>query len=239
MLPIPALDPQATRALRQRMVMQQLVPREIRDPRVLLAMARVPRECFVPAHLADHAYDDSPLPIGAGQTISQPYMVAVMAELLSLTGTETVLEIGAGSGYSAAILAQLAQRVVTVERIPELLEQARRVWQALGLTNIEGMVGDGTLGAPERAPFAAISVTAGAPPEPPPSLIDQLLPGVGRMVIPAGSRGLQTLYLVHRDAEGQVSREGKLACIFVPLLGAEGWQEEFWGLIHPFFRTNT
>ncbi|HIJ84607.1 MAG TPA: protein-L-isoaspartate O-methyltransferase, partial [Magnetococcales bacterium] len=146
------LDPPATRPERQEMVSQQLRPRGITDPKVLEAMATIPREFFVPPSLEREAYLDGPIPIGEGQTISQPYMVAIMAQLLQAKDTSTLLEIGAGSGYGAAILSRLATRVIAVERIPRLLEQARHRWHQLGLDNIEGVVGDGTLGHPLQAP---------------------------------------------------------------------------------------
>ncbi|MBF0182452.1 MAG: protein-L-isoaspartate(D-aspartate) O-methyltransferase [Magnetococcales bacterium] len=217
-------DPEQTRAARQDMVAGQLVPRGIRDPRVLRAMAAIPRERFVPDALAADAYRDGPLPLGCGQTISQPYMVAVMAEELQLTGTETVLEVGAGSGYGAAILSCLARRVIAVERIPELLDQAIGRWNALGLDNITGILGDGTLGAPEYAPFDGISVTAAAPGVPR-SLFEQLRVATGRMTIPVGERFLQHLCLVRRKADGAMAMETRFGCVFVPLVGREGWAE--------------
>ncbi|MBF0623391.1 MAG: protein-L-isoaspartate(D-aspartate) O-methyltransferase [Magnetococcales bacterium] len=221
--PSGGLDPVETRQARRNMVELQLLARGVRNVGVLEAMSVIPRERFIARELATLAYNDRPLPIEEGQTISQPFMVAVMAEALDLRGDELVLEVGAGSGYSAAILSRLARRVVAVERIPALLATARRTWAALGLDNIEGRVGDGTLGVPDCAPFDAISVTAGAPPTIPPSLAAQLRPGSGRMVIPAGDRELQTLYTVRRRADGSLTREPGGMCRFVPLLGKEGW----------------
>ena len=218
----PLHDAPASLPLRQGMVREQLLPRGIRDPRVLAAMAEVPRELFAPGFQPEQAYRDGPLPIGAGQTISQPYMVAVMAELLELDGSETVLEVGAGSGYGAAILSRLARRVVAVERIAALLEQARERWRSLGLDNIEGVLGDGTLGWKPAAPYDGISVTA-ASPRIPPTLLDQLRDVTGRMVIPVGNRLQQMLAVVRRGADGHVQVDDRFACVFVPLIGQEGW----------------
>lgn len=218
----PMLDPPETREARSRMVRGQLAPRGIGDSRVLAAMGEIPREVFAGSGNRSRAYDDGPLPIGEGQTISQPFMVASMSELLELTGMETVLEIGAGSGYGAAILSRLAKRVVAVERLPGLLETARARWAALGLENIEGVAGDGTLGWREGGPYHAISVTAAAP-RVPPSLVDQLIPERGRMVIPVGDRFLQTLQVVRLGRDGQIRTEKQYGCAFVPLLGEEGW----------------
>jgi protein-L-isoaspartate(D-aspartate) O-methyltransferase len=162
---------------------------EIRDERVLAAMARVPRESFLPSDLRRYAYEDRPLPIGYGQTISQPLMVAMMTEALGLAGEEEVLEIGTGSGYQAALLAELAQHVVTVERIPELAEEAARHLHSLGYSNIEVHAASDSLGWPESAPYDAILVTAGAP-HVPQTLTDQLRPG-GRLVVPVGQRRVQ------------------------------------------------
>jgi protein-L-isoaspartate(D-aspartate) O-methyltransferase len=202
------------------MVQQQLRERDIADERVLAAMERVPRELFVPANLRDRAYDDAALPIGAGQTISQPYMVARICEALGLAGTERVLDVGTGSGYQAAVLAELASEVDTIERIPELAETARANLAAAGYGNVRVHVGDGTRGLPERAPFGAIAVAAAAP-ELPPSLYEQLEPS-GRLVIPVGRRRVQRLELVVRSPEGPAVVKS-VPCRFVPLVGEEGF----------------
>jgi protein-L-isoaspartate(D-aspartate) O-methyltransferase len=195
---------------------------KIEDRRVLEAMARVPRERFVPANMRHQAYDDGPLPIGHDQTISQPFIIAMMTEALELSGKEKVLEVGTGSGYQTAILAELAARVVSVERVAPLAEGARRLLDSLGYTNIEVyLVGD-TLGWEEQAPYEAIMVTAGAP-DIPVELLSQLEMN-GRMVIPVGPRYTQELYKVVRRPDGnQVSDLG--ACRFVPLIGRSAWDE--------------
>ncbi len=218
----PLFDPSASLDLRQEMVREQLLPRGIRDSRVLKAMEETPRELFATGFRLSQVYWDGPLPIGEGQTISQPYMVAVMAERLELDGSETVLEIGAGSGYGAAILGQLAKRVVAVERIPSLLERARERWRTLGLDHIDGVLDDGTLGWPGAAPYDGISVTAAAP-DIPPTLFNQLRIETGRMIIPIGSRGHQMLTRVRRGADDRPVSEALFPCVFVPLLGKEGW----------------
>lgn len=222
---MPLLDPPDTHVQRAAMVATQLVWGGIVDQRVLRAMGQVPREAFVTPGLEPYAYGDHPLPIGQGQTISQPYMVALMAERLQLQGDERVLEIGAGSGYSAAVLSLLAREVVTIERLAPLLEQAKQCWQRLGLDNIEGMVGDGTLGHAAGAPYDAIVVTAGAP-HVPSRLIEQLRPGSGRMVIPVGDRNLQHLLIIRRALDGLATQERDTACVFVPLVGEDGWRYE-------------
>ncbi|MEO5377379.1 MAG: protein-L-isoaspartate(D-aspartate) O-methyltransferase [Magnetococcus sp. DMHC-6] len=213
-------DPPETRLERQRMVQEQLRGRGIGDARVLEVMERLPRERFVLEIYQELAYRDGALPIGQEQTISQPYMVAVMAELLALKGEERVLEVGAGSGYGAAVLAQLAGEVVAVERIDALLKAAVERWDALGLENIRGVLGDGSVGY--EGLYDAISVTAAAP-EIPPSLVAQLRPVTGRMVIPVGTRGMQNLLLVRKGEEGEILIHTLFACTFVPLLGKEGW----------------
>ena len=199
------------------MVDRQLRRRGISDERVLRAMAGVPREAFVPAELADHAYDDGALPIGEDQTISQPYIVAAMCELLSLTGTERVLDVGTGSGYAAAVLSELAESVVSIERIERLAERARRALEATGHGDVEVRVGDGSLGAPDRAPFDGIAVAA-ATARIPPALYSQLVEG-GRLVLPLGGPGGQQLVRVVRTPDGPV-KTASLGCRFVPLVTA-------------------
>jgi protein-L-isoaspartate(D-aspartate) O-methyltransferase len=192
----------------------------VRDERVLAAMARVPRERFVPPDLVPYAYENRPLPIGYGQTISQPLIVAIMTEALRLEGTEKVLEVGTGSGYQAAILAELAREVVTVERLPELARRAARTLAELGYANVRVYVAGEALGWPQEAPYDAIVVTAAAP-RVPPSLLEQLGEG-GRMVIPVGGRDLQELVLVEKGPRG-VRRRNLGPCGFVPLIGPEAW----------------
>ena len=205
---------------RGQMVEHQLRRRGISDERVLRAMARVPRELFVPEDLRQYAYEDGALPIGHGQTISQPFIVATICALLSLDGHERVLDVGTGSGYQAAVLAELASEVVTVERVPELAEGARTALAEAGYERVDVRIGDGSLGIPERAPFAAIAVAAAAP-SVPPALYSQLEEG-GRLVVPRGSRLGQELVLVERTADGPRER-ASLACRFVPLLGEDGF----------------
>ena len=188
--------------------------------RVLAAMDRVPRELFVPEQQRDRAYDDAALPIGEGQTISQPYMVARICEALGLTGSEHVLDVGTGSGYQAAVLAELAEEVDTIERIPALAERARANLVAAGYGGVRVHVGDGSRGLPDRAPFDAIAVAAAAP-ELPQSLYDQLEPR-GRLVVPVGRRGMQRLEVIVRSPEGPAILRS-VPCRFVPLLGEEGF----------------
>lgn len=207
--------------LRARMVRLQLRDRDIEDERVLAAMERVPRHLFVPADLRDHAYEDEALPIGSEQTISQPYMVARICEALALTGRERVLDVGTGSGYQAAVLAELAAEVDTIERLPELAESAARNLRAAGYDDVRVHVGDGTRGLPERAPFTAIAVAAAAP-SIPGTLYDQLEPR-GRLVVPVGKRGGQRLEVVVRSPEGPAVIR-TVPCRFVPLLGEEGFR---------------
>ena len=216
----PYPDDEHFAVLRERMVREQIEARGVTDPRVLEAMRRVPRHLFVPPDYRDLAYSDGPLPIGHGQTISQPFIVAYMTALLRLKGDEKVLEIGTGSGYQAAVLAHLAREVHTVERIPALAEQARQRLEALGLDNVTVHLGDGTLGLPELAPFDAILVTAAAP-KVPQSLLDQLADG-GRLVIPVGSRGVQYLERWLRFGD-EFRRQVLDPVAFVPLIGEEGW----------------
>ena len=194
----------------------------ITDERVLRAMERVPRERFVPPEHRDMAYEDIPLPIGAGQTISQPFIVALMTEALGLTGTEKVLEIGTGSGYQAAILGCLAGKVVTVERFPDLAESAAEKLRKLGLLNVDVHVARESLGWPEEAPYDAIIVTAAAP-RVPQSLLDQLKDG-GRIVIPVGTRWDQELVVVTKSGDC-ITRASLGGCRFVPLIGSEAWPE--------------
>jgi protein-L-isoaspartate(D-aspartate) O-methyltransferase len=206
---------------RQRMVADHLGRRGIRDPRVVAAFLRVPREEFVPPQLRDHAYDDIPLPIGNGQTISQPYVVAITVQALELTGPERVLEIGTGSAYAAAVLGEIAREVHTVERIGELASTAAERIARLGMTNVHVHEGDGTLGWPEAAPYDAIAVSAGAP-RPPPALLDQLTIG-GRIVLPMGDAENQSLVRITRRAHHQYVEEFLGDVRFVPLLGEQGW----------------
>lgn len=209
---------------RQRMLMveQQLIPRGIRDPRVLAAFRKVPRHRFVGGEFQQAAYADHPLPIGEGQTISQPYMVACMTQCLELRSGDRVLEIGTGSGYQAAILAEICGEVYSVERIAAVSGKAGEILKELGYTNVHLLVADGTQGWAARAPYDGIVVTAGAPRVPPP-LIEQLAVG-GRLVIPVGGSWSQEL-MVMRKEEGQVTEEGVCGCVFVPLLGKHGWKE--------------
>ncbi len=213
-----------TDKLRSQMVTAQLVSRGVTDGRVLRAMATVPREAFVPEAMQPVAYNDSPLPIDAGQTISQPYIVARMAEALALRGDERVLEVGTGSGYAAAVLARLAREVVTVERHLSLAAQAAGVLEANGFQNVTVHVGDGTLGWPAGAPYDAITVAA-ASPAVPPALLAQLAVG-GRLVIPVGSAAVQELVLVTRTANDTFAQERLESVRFVPLIGAEGWPDQ-------------
>jgi len=203
------------------MVADHLRRRDIHDPRVLAAFAAVPRERFVPDALADRAYDDAPLPIGESQTISQPYVVAITAQALDLSGHERVLEIGAGSGYAAAILGMLAREVITIERIESLAQRAAETLAALGIENVHVHHADGTLGWPAEAPYDAIAVAAGAP-APPPALLAQLTIG-GRLVIPTGPADAQRLVRITRRSEIDYSEEDLGDVRFVPLLGEQGW----------------
>lgn len=209
---------------RRRMVETQIVARGISDRRVIEAMLKVPRHIFVEEAMSAQTYCDSSLPIGEKQTISQPYMVALMTELLQLTGTEKVLEIGTGSGYQSAILATLADRIYTIERIRHLALRARRALDSLGLLNVNIRVGDGTEGWAEEAPFDAIIVTAGAP-DVPDALKSQLKLG-GRLVIPVGNLSEQTLTKVTRKEDGSYVTETSVACRFVNLIGKFGWELE-------------
>jgi protein-L-isoaspartate(D-aspartate) O-methyltransferase len=205
------------------MVSDQLSRRNIVDPHVLAAFGTIAREQFVPGALGPHAYDDAPLPIGAGQTISQPYVVAVTVQALGLRGHERVLEIGTGSGYAAAILGSLAREVETVERIEELAAAAAERLARLGFTNVHVHHGDGSLGWPPCAPYEAIAVAAGAP-RPPRSLLDQLAVG-GRLVLPHGEADHQRLVRISRTGPDQLDEEDLGEVRFVPLVGVEGWPE--------------
>jgi len=207
---------------RKRMVQEQIIARGISSPRVIETLLKIPRHLFVQEAMADQAYSDGALPIGEKQTISQPYMVALMSELLELKAQDHVLEIGTGSGYQTAVLASLCRRVWTIERIRPLAMQARKVLDALHLLNVNIKVGDGTLGWPEEAPFDAILVTAGAPAVPE-ALAQQLAPG-GRLVIPVGDAANQTILRIRKQADGSLTSETGVGCRFVPLIGQQGWQ---------------
>ena len=205
------------------MVEEQIAGRGIKDPRLIVAMRKVPRHLFVEEALQDQAYSDHPLPIGEKQTISQPYMVALMTEALALTGKEKVLEIGTGSGYQAAILAELASKVFTVERILSLAMRARELLLQLNYSNVEVKFSDGTVGWPDESPFDAIMVTAGSPEIPQP-LIDQLKVG-GRMAIPVGDANAQDLIRIVKTEDG-IKKENWGGCRFVKLIGKYGWEVE-------------
>jgi protein-L-isoaspartate(D-aspartate) O-methyltransferase len=207
--------------LRKIMVETQLIPRGIKDKRVLDAMKRVPRHIFVNESMQHRAYDDMALSIGEGQTISQPYMVAAMTELLELTGDERVLEIGTGSGYQAAILAELSKDIYTVERVSVLSEQAEARFHSLGYKNIHMKVGDGTSGWPEEAPFNRIIITAGTPKIPEP-LMEQLSDD-GIMIAPVGDRFSQQIVKVVKS-KNKLSESFHTPCVFVPLIGEHGWK---------------
>jgi len=206
---------------REYMVATQLIPRGIRDPRVLEAMRRVPRHLFIDGPAGRSAYDDMALPIGEGQTISQPYMVAVMTELLELKGEEKVLEIGTGSGYQAAVLAELCREVYTIELVAALGERAAKKFSGLYYQNIHLKVGDGTLGWPEKGPFDRVIITAAAPRIPDPLLEQLALDGI--LIIPVGSRYSQQLLKIRKKADG-LTEEYHTPCVFVPLLGEYGWK---------------
>jgi len=210
------------RLARERMVKKQLIPRGIKDPRVLEVMGKIPRHRFIEEALVGEAYNDHPLPIGSNQTISQPYIVALMTEALELKGKESVLEIGTGSGYQTAILAELSGKVHTVERIRALLVKARNLLAELGYTNILFKGFDGTLGWKEYSPYDAIIVTAGAPSAPQP-LLDQLAEG-GRLIIPVGNKFSQELVRITKR-NGGITETNLGGCRFVNLVGAHGWDE--------------
>ncbi len=204
------------------MVSAQLIPRGISDPKVLEAFRKVPREKFIPENERDLAYDDIPLPIGEGQTISQPYMAAAMTEPLQLKGREKVLEIGTGSGYQSAILAELGDKLYTIDRVGKLSKKAKNVIHELGYRNVVFMVGDGTEGSPAASPYDAIMVTAACPSIPRP-LFEQLKEG-GILVLPVGERDRQVLTrVIKRD--GKMEIEESIPCVFVPLIGKYGWEK--------------
>jgi len=208
--------------LRARMVERQLRRRGIEDERVLAAMGEVPRETFLPEAMMQRAYEDSALPIGEGQTISQPWIVAAICQALELEGPELVLEVGTGTGYSAAVLSRLAAHVVSIERHAPLSRTAGGVLEALGARNVELLVGDGSLGVPGRAPFDAIAVHATAPAAPP-ALVDQLADG-GRLVVPIAAADADLLTRLRRRGGG-IETSDLGPCRFVPLIGAEGFAE--------------
>lgn len=210
---------------RETMVASQIERRGITSSQVLEAMRSVPRHKFVPPEMVRYAYDDNPLPIGNSQTISQPYIVALMTQLLALSSTEIVLEIGTGSGYQAAILGSLAREVHTIERLPDLADRARNVLAELGFENVFVHVGDGTLGWQDASPYPGIIITAAAP-EPPQPLLDQLSDG-GRMVIPVGAWGSQMLRLLRKEKMVFPAID-VLPVAFVPLRGKHGWKESNW-----------
>lgn len=204
------------------MVEEQIVSRGITDSGVIGAMQTVPRHLFVGASMRNRAYNDSALPLEANQTISQPYIVALMTQSLRLTGTEKVLEIGTGSGYQAAILSTLARKVFTIERLPELARKARATLEKHGYGNVVVTSGDGTLGWAKFAPYDGIMITAAAP-RLPVNLLNQLADG-GRMVVPVGDKNTQTLKIIRKDGD-EYSQTDSIDCIFVPLLGFNGWEK--------------
>jgi protein-L-isoaspartate(D-aspartate) O-methyltransferase len=208
---------------RDKMVEEQLVRRGITDGRVLAAMRRIPRHRFVDEGLQHRAYGDHPLPIGEEQTISQPYIVGLMTSLLELTGREKVLEIGTGSGYQTAVLAEASRRVCSIERLPRLADRARKLLEALGYTNVWVRVGNGALGWPDEAPFDRILVAAAGPGVPPP-LVEQLAEG-GRLVAPVGDAESQTLTLMERRS-GEIRTRAVGDCRFVPLVGKYAWEHD-------------
>ena len=207
---------------RERMVQEQLVSRGINDPRVLRAMAKVPRHLFLERELWDHAYEDHPLPIGANQTISQPYMVALMAEALELKGAERVLEVGTGSGYAAAVLSQLCAEVFSVEAVGELALKARTLLSSMGYRKVLVLLGDGTLGWEEHSPYDAVVISAAAPCIPRPLLEQLKIPG--HLVFPMGEKELQTLVRIRKDSAG-IREEYLGECQFVRLTGKYGWED--------------
>ena len=207
---------------RLRMVELQIKGRGINNNRVLAAMRKVPRHLFVPREKQSSAYGDFPIPIGEGQTVSQPYMVAVMTEALDLSGHEKALEVGTGSGYQAAILAELAERVISIERIATLSDTAKKRLYELQYKNVNVYLGDGTLGWPSEAPFDAIIVTAGSP-STPSALLEQLSTG-GRLVVPVGDKQSQMLNIYIKKSDGEFEITTTTACRFVDLIGEQGWK---------------
>lgn len=208
---------------RERMVEEQLARRGITDPRVLMAMRFIPRHLFMEENFWGRAYGDHPLPIGQGQTISQPFMVALMTQTMKVKEDDRVLEIGTGSGYQAAILAKLAKKVFTIERHGVLAKRAREAFDQLNIHTIAIRIGDGTIGWSEYAPYNGIVVTAGSPDVPQP-LLDQLSEDGGRLVIPVGGRGFQQLKVITRNGDSWTTTE-EVGCTFVPLVGKHGWSE--------------
>ena len=208
---------------RKAMVERQIAARGIHDPRVLAAMLEIPRHLFIPPPYDRAAYDDNPLPIGSGQTISQPYIVALMTELLHPKATDNVLEIGAGSGYQAAILSRLVQRLTTIERITTVADLARRNLKSIGIDNVVVIEGDGTLGYPDNAPYDGIIITAATPDVPQP-LIEQLADG-GTLVAPVGGRDIQDLITIHKQGRSFM-QESHGGVRFVPLIGQHGWENK-------------
>jgi protein-L-isoaspartate(D-aspartate) O-methyltransferase len=219
--PDPAPGSQRFARERERMVEEQLIARGVTDARVIDVMRRLPRHLFVDEALRDRAYGDHPLPIGEGQTISQPFIVGRMTELLRLVGTEKVLEVGTGCGYQAAVLAELAARVCTMERLPRLAAKARETLEGIGYRNVLVRAGNGTLGWPDQAPFDRILVAAGGPSVPPP-LFEQLVEG-GRMVMPVGDATNQTLEVIDK-VQGVMRVTRDSGCVFVKLVGKYAWE---------------
>jgi protein-L-isoaspartate(D-aspartate) O-methyltransferase len=208
---------------KRRQLVERIRRKGIDDPRVLAALSRVPRDAFVPEPIRSRAYDDTALPIGYGQTISQPSLQALYLQTLRIGPDDRVLEIGAGSGYQTALLAEIAGNVYAVERLPELTQRAREVLDDLGYRNIALVTKDGTVGWSKYAPYDAILVAA-ASPDVPDTLVDQLTPG-GRLLIPVGDRTTQDLILIRMTEEGEVERRSVTQCVFVPLIGRFGWPE--------------
>jgi protein-L-isoaspartate(D-aspartate) O-methyltransferase len=208
---------------RQKMVENQLLSRGIKDPRVIAAMRKVPRHLFLDEALWPEAYEDHPVPIGEKQTISQPFIVALMTEALKLSGMEKILEVGTGSGYQAAVLAELAEQVYSIERLPSIAKRARRILDELKYANIVITIGDGTLGWKEHSPYDGIIVTA-ASPYPPKTLLEQLKMG-GRLIIPIGDEFTQDLTLYRKEGEEDYSKKSYGGCRFVKLIGEQGWRE--------------
>lgn len=217
------MDKSMEQDARDKMVDSQIVARGVHDPAVLAAMSKVPRHLFLAEELWVEAYQDCPLPISCSQTISQPYIVAVMTEMLMLNPGACVLEIGTGSGYQTAILAEIAGQVITLERHAPLADNARQRLESLGYNNITVIVGDGTLGFPEAAPYDAILITAGAP-DIPEGLQRQLAPG-GRLIAPVGRTDVQRLIMITREDNDKFTCQLGISCRFVPLIGEYGWRE--------------